>query len=254
MAAAAQDPDTEVQADFFPMVRQYRSGRVERFMNIAPLPAGADPATGVVSKDVVVDPATGVWARLFLPPGTPPGKKLPVVVYYHGGAFVVGSAADPFTHSYLNALAADAGVLAVAPEYRLAPEHPLPAAYDDSWEALRWVASHAAGGGGGGAEPWLAEHGDFSRLFLAGASAGGTIAHVVATRAGALGVRARGLLIVHPYFGGAVDIGDGEGAQGNGVVEREAADVAPPRGQFRPRHRSTTVKTRHVSSIPPKID
>ena len=110
MALAAADPDTEVQADFFPMVRRYRSGRVERFMNMAPVPAGADPATGVASKDVVVDPATGVWARLFLPPGTPPGKKLPVVVYYHGGAYVVGSAADPFTHSYLNALAAEAGV------------------------------------------------------------------------------------------------------------------------------------------------
>ncbi|TKW20303.1 hypothetical protein SEVIR_4G077500v4 [Setaria viridis] len=219
--AAAADPDTEVQADFFPMIRQYRSGRVERFMNMPPLPAGTDPATGVASKDVVLDPATGVWARLFLPPGVPKGKKLPVVVYYHGGAYVVGSAADPFTHSYLNALVAEAGVLAVAPEYRLAPEHPLPAAYDDSWEALRWVASHAAGGTG--PEPWLAEHGDFSRVFLAGASAGGTIAHVVAARAGGhgaggLGMRVRGLLIVHPYFSGAADIGD-EGAAGK---ERKA--------------------------------
>ncbi|CAL5046756.1 unnamed protein product [Urochloa decumbens] len=216
------DPDTEVQADFFPMVRQYRSGRVERFMNMPPLPAGTDPATGVVSKDVVLDPATGLWARLFLPPGVTPGKKLPVLVYYHGGAYVVGSAADPFTHNYLNALVADSGVLAVAPEYRLAPEHPLPAAYDDSWDALKWVASHASSAGG--PEPWLAEHGDFSRVFIAGASAGGTIAHVVAARAagehgGALGtMRVRGLLIVHPYFSGAADIGD-EGAAGK---ERKA--------------------------------
>ncbi|CAN6202105.1 unnamed protein product [Urochloa humidicola] len=123
-AMAAANLDTEVQADFFPMVRQYRSGRVERFMNMPPLPAGTDPATGVVSKDVVLDPATGLWARLFLPPGVTadPGKKLPVLVYYHGGAYVVGSAADPFTHNYLNALVAEAGVLAVAPEYRLAPD------------------------------------------------------------------------------------------------------------------------------------
>nr|CAB3467463.1 unnamed protein product [Digitaria exilis] len=72
-----------------------------------------------------------------------------------------------------------------------------------------WVASHATGVG---AEPWLAEHGDFSRVFLAGASAGGTIAHVVAARAGEhggeLGMRVRGLLIVHPYFSGAADIGN----------------------------------------------
>uniref|UniRef100_A0A0E0L9A7 Alpha/beta hydrolase fold-3 domain-containing protein n=1 Tax=Oryza punctata TaxID=4537 RepID=A0A0E0L9A7_ORYPU len=95
-------------------------------------PPGTDPATGVTSKDVVVDPAIGLWARLFLPPGTGGGGaaqgKLPVVVYYHVGAFVIGSAADPFTHSYLNGLVAEAGVLAVALEYRLAPEHPLPAA------------------------------------------------------------------------------------------------------------------------------
>ena len=69
-------------------------------------------------------------------------------------------------------------------------------------------------------EPWLTEHGDFSRVFLAGASAGGTIAHLVAVRAGEqqghgnlLGMRVRGLLIVHPYFSGAADIGD-EGTTG----------------------------------------
>lgn len=218
---APADPDTEVQAEFVPLVRQYKSGRVERFMNPDPLPAGTDPATGVVSKDVVVDPATGLWARLFLPPGSH-GKKLPVVVYYHGGAYVIGSAADPFTHTYLNALVAKAGVLAVALEYRLAPEHPLPAAYHDSWEGLKWVATHAAAGGG--PEPWLNEHGDFSRVFLAGASAGATIAHFVAVRAGEQGkgglggMRVRGLLIVHPYFSGAADIGD-EGTTGK---ERKA--------------------------------
>uniref|UniRef100_A0A0E0DYU4 Alpha/beta hydrolase fold-3 domain-containing protein n=1 Tax=Oryza meridionalis TaxID=40149 RepID=A0A0E0DYU4_9ORYZ len=205
-----------VDLEFFPIIRRYKSGRVERFTNIDPLPAGTDPATGVTSKDVVVDPATGLWARLFLPPGGGGGGaaqgKLPVVVYYHGGAFILGSAADPFTHSYLNGLVAEAGVHAVALEYRLAPEHHLPAAYEDSWEGLRWVASHAtAGGGGGGAEPWLLEHGVFSRVFLAGVSSGGNIAHYVATRAGehgGLGLGISGLLVVHPYFSGASDIGE----------------------------------------------
>ncbi|XP_062233285.1 tuliposide A-converting enzyme 1, chloroplastic-like [Phragmites australis] len=219
---AGTDADTEVQVEFFPIIRQYKSGRVERFMNQDPLPAGTDPVTGVVSKDVVVDPATGLWARLFLPPGSD-GKKLPVVVYYHGGAYVIGSAADPFTHNYLNALVAEAGVLAVALEYRLAPEHSLPAAYDDSWEGLKWVASHAAGGGEG-SEPWLIEHGDFSRVFLAGASAGGTIAHVMAVRAREQGLRLpiKGLLVVHPYFSGAADIGN-EGTTGK--VAKARADA-----------------------------
>ncbi|XP_052158733.1 2-hydroxyisoflavanone dehydratase-like [Oryza glaberrima] len=222
-AAAGAGADEEVDFEFFPIIRRYKGGRVERFMNIPPLPAGTDPATGVTSKDVVVDPAVGLWARLFLPPGGgAPQGKLPVVVYYHGGAYVVGSAADPFTHSYLNGLVAEAGILAVALEYRLAPEHHLPAAYDDSWEGLRWVASHA--NGGGGVEPWLLEHGDFSRVFLAGASAGGNIAHYVAARAGehgGLGLGIRGLLVVHPYFSGAADI-CAEGTTGK--AEKAKAD------------------------------
>ncbi|KAL6606882.1 hypothetical protein ACP70R_042535 [Stipagrostis hirtigluma subsp. patula] len=225
---AAADADTEVQIEFFPVIRQYKSGRVERFMKLNPLPAGVDPATGVTSNDVAVDPGTGTWARLFLPPGSD-GKKFPVFVYYHGGAFVTGSVADPFTHRYLVALAAEAGVLAVALEYRLAPENPLPAAHEDSWEGLRWVASHAAGGGGGGgegSEPWLAEHGDFTRVFLAGASAGGSIVHHIAVRAGfngGLGVRIRGLLVVHPCFNGAADIGSE--ATPAGKAAKEKADA-----------------------------
>ncbi|KAL6861243.1 hypothetical protein ACP4OV_016943 [Aristida adscensionis] len=224
MAATGGAGADEVEFDMFPIIRQYKSGRVERFGNLDPLPAGVDPATGVASKDVVVDAATGTWARLFLPPGTGSGgKKLPVVLYYHGGAYVIGSAADPFTHRYLNALVAEAGVLAVALEYRLAPEHPLPAAYEDSWEGLGWVASHAAGAG---PEPWLSEHGDFSRVFLAGASAGGNIAHAVAVRAGELpapGMRVRGLLVVHPYFSGAADIAGEDTEKGKAAKARADA-------------------------------
>jgi hypothetical protein len=62
-----------------------------------------------------------------------------VLLYFHGGAFVVESAFGPAYHHYVNALASRAGVLAVSVNYRLAPEHPLPAAYDDSWGALQWV-------------------------------------------------------------------------------------------------------------------
>ncbi|PUZ61290.1 hypothetical protein GQ55_4G264300 [Panicum hallii var. hallii] len=205
--AGAMDPDGEVLHDFFPFIRQYKSGRVVRFGAADTVPAGTDAArTGVSSKDVVIDPGSGLWARLYLPPLPAAGRqgRLPVIVYYHGGAFVIGSAAHRPTHEYLNGLAADAGALVVSPEYRLAPEHPLPAAHDDSWEALRWVASHAAGEEEEGREPepWLAEHGDLSRVFLAGVSAGSNIAHNMAVRAGerSLGVPIRGILVIHAYF------------------------------------------------------
>jgi acetyl esterase/lipase len=205
------DLDGEVQYDFFPFIRQYKSGRVVRFGATDTVPAGTDDTAagiGVTSKDVVINPSSGLWARLYLPSALPSAgrqDKLPVVVYYHGGAFVIGSTANRPTHEYLNRLAADANVLIVSPEYRLAPEHPLPTAHDDSWEALRWVASHATTTWEGPAEPWLVEHGDLTRVFLAGVSAGGNIAHNMAERAGAqsrLGVPVRGLLLVHPYFTG----------------------------------------------------
>ncbi|RCV20716.1 hypothetical protein SETIT_4G079400v2 [Setaria italica] len=195
----------EVQHDFPPFIRQYKSGRVVRLGAADDtVPAGADTArTGVSSKDVVIDPSTGLWARLYLPAELPAAgrrAKLPVVVYYHGGAFVIGSTANRPTHEYLNSLAADADVLVVSPEYRLAPEHPLPTAHDDSWEGLKWVASHATGDGP--AEPWLVEHGDLSRVFLGGVSAGANIAHHMTARAGehGLGVPIRGMLVIHPYF------------------------------------------------------
>uniref|UniRef100_A0ACD5ZSZ0 Uncharacterized protein n=1 Tax=Avena sativa TaxID=4498 RepID=A0ACD5ZSZ0_AVESA len=224
---AAPGADDELLFEYPPILRQYKSGRVERF-SFPPIRAGVDPATGVTSKDVVIDQANGLCARIFLPPGSNAGK-LPVVVYYHGGAYVMGSAGDLMTHNYLSALVAAANVLAVSLGYRLAPEHPLPAAYDDSWEGLKWVASHSTTGtatGGVEGEPWLVDHGDFSRVFLAGSSAGATIAHVTAVRAGEHaglpGIRIRGVLVVHPYFNGAADIGK---EATTGKAEKEKADA-----------------------------
>ncbi|EEE68859.1 hypothetical protein OsJ_27660 [Oryza sativa Japonica Group] len=85
--------------------------------------------------------------------------------------------------------------------YRLAPEHPVPAAYADSWEALAWVAGHAAGDGD---EAWLVDHADFSRLYLGGESAGSNIAHHIAMRVAEEGLphgaKIRGLVMIHPYF------------------------------------------------------
>ncbi|KAG6743261.1 hypothetical protein POTOM_054213 [Populus tomentosa] len=65
---------------------------------------------------------------------------------------------------------------------RLAPEHQLPIAYDDSWAGLQWIAKHS---NGNGPEPWINEYADLGRVILAGESAGGTIAHYVAVQAGA---------------------------------------------------------------------
>lgn len=195
----------DVDFFFFPFLVLYKSGRVVRFIGTDTVPASMDPATGVASKDVVIDADAGLAVRLYLPnvANLTAGKrgggdKLPVVVFYHGGGFVTESAFSPTYHRYLNALVSKARVVAVSVEYHLAPEHRLPRAYDDAWAALRWVLENA----GAGPEPWLSRHGDTARLFLVGDSAGGNIAHNLAMRAGQHGGGAtiRGVALLDPYF------------------------------------------------------
>ncbi|CAL5005750.1 unnamed protein product [Urochloa decumbens] len=210
--AGGADGD-DVDFFFFPFLVLYKSGRVRRFMGTDTVPASTDPATGVASRDVILDAASGLAVRLYLPSPlatttnrtpdiTGGGERLPLVVFYHGGAFVTESAFSPTYHRYLNALASRARVLAVSVEYRLAPEHRLPAAYDDAWAALRWALANARPG----ADPWLSWHADTTRLFLAGDSAGGNIAHNMAMRAGREGLYGgaaiRGVALLDPYFWG----------------------------------------------------
>jgi acetyl esterase len=98
------------------------------------------------------------------------GGRLPVLVYYHGGGWTLGSLAT--YDSLCRALARGSGGLLVSVDYRLAPEHPFPAAVEDAHLALEWVARNADDLGG-----------DARRLAVGGDSAGGTLATVVARRA-----------------------------------------------------------------------
>uniref|UniRef100_A0A0E0IKU7 Alpha/beta hydrolase fold-3 domain-containing protein n=1 Tax=Oryza nivara TaxID=4536 RepID=A0A0E0IKU7_ORYNI len=160
-----------------PYFRIYKNGKVDRLHRPLLVAAGVDDATVVVSKDVVLDAGTGLFVRVFLPKvqDQETGKKLPVLVYFHGGGFIIESADSATYHNYLNSVAAVAGVLVVSVNYRLAPENPLPAGYDDSWAALQWAVSAQ--------DDWIAEHGDTARVFVAGDSAGGNIVHEMLLRA-----------------------------------------------------------------------
>ncbi|THF96569.1 hypothetical protein TEA_006921 [Camellia sinensis var. sinensis] len=162
-------PAEEIVHDFPSHVRVYKDGRVVRFKGTDTVPPSTNPDTGVQSKDVVIDPETGLSARLYIP-NNPLHNKLPILVYFHGGGFCTETAFTPTYHNYLNSLVAEASVVVVSVDYRRAPEHPLPIAYDDSWATVKWVASHSSAGGG---EIWLKEYVDFDRVFFAGDSAGG---------------------------------------------------------------------------------
>ncbi|CAH9125809.1 unnamed protein product [Cuscuta epithymum] len=199
-SAMASPSSTKVVHDFFPLFRVYEDGRVERALEQVFTPPSDNPATGVRSRDVVIVPEHNVRARLYLPKITCEDQKLPVLVYIHGGAFVLNSASSSMYDSYLHALTAKAKVLTVSVDYRLAPEHKLPACYDDSWAVIQWVVSHAQESGPG-SDPWLKSHADLTRVFLAGDSAGGNIAHNMMVRAGGSGLKPAGMILDHPYFG-----------------------------------------------------
>jgi acetyl esterase len=100
----------------------------------------------------------------------PTAGVLPAFVFFHGGGWVVG---DLDTHDVVcRQIARDAGVIVIAVDYRLAPEHPFPAAADDAWSATTWIAAHARD---------LAI--DPARIAVGGDSAGGGLATVVALMA-----------------------------------------------------------------------
>lgn len=106
--------------------------------------------------------------RIYTP--SRPGGPRPVVVNYHGGGFVLGSARQ--SDWLCSAIADDVDAVVVSVDYRLAPTHRFPAAVDDCYEALTWTAEHAAGLGG-----------DPARLGVMGDSAGGNLATVTAITA-----------------------------------------------------------------------
>ncbi|KAK3417608.1 hypothetical protein EUGRSUZ_H03555 [Eucalyptus grandis] len=205
----------EVEIELPTFLRVYKDGTVERLSGTPYVPPCLeDPKTGVASKDITIREDPLIRARLHLPklePVNEQPEKLPILVYYHGGGFCIESAFSLVEHQYLTTLVAEAKILAVSVEYRLAPECPIPAIYDDCWEALQWVASHSVNCGAAVNEPWLADHGDFHRVFVGGDSAGANIAHNVLMRAGRNtilgGIKISGAYLTHPFFWGSEPIG-----------------------------------------------
>lgn len=142
----------------------------EAYRGFGAMSAGR-PDVGSVDDRTIPGPAGDIPIRTYSPPGAPGGDgPFGGLVWYHGGGWVVG---DLETHdNTCRVLCAEAGVVVVAIDYRLAPEHPFPAGSDDAWAALEWVASK---GGELGLDP--------SRLAVGGDSAGGNLAALVAIRA-----------------------------------------------------------------------
>ncbi|KAK1427400.1 hypothetical protein QVD17_16084 [Tagetes erecta] len=200
----------EILHDVPPYIKVYKDGTIDRLVGVDVIPPTYDTDTGIASKDIIISHETGVSARIFRPPLTTPTEKLPLFIYFHGGAFVIASPAEPKYHQSVTNLVSESHAIALSVDYRLAPEHPLPTAFEDSFEVLKWVSSHTLGGSG--SEEWIKENVDFDRIFLAGDSAGATIAHHLAIRVGSepdpdASLKISGLILINPYFWGKDPIG-----------------------------------------------
>lgn len=207
---------------------------------------------GVATKDIHIDPFSSLCIRIFLPdtvvinsddPTSKDGtfvyrgyspdqtagkkhKKLPVILQFHGGAFVGGSNDSVANDVFCRRIARLCDVIVVAVGYRLAPESRYPAAFEDGLKVLNWLGKQANlaecgrwngngrkrmdahvfdGFGASTAEPWLAAHGDPSRCVLLGVSCGANIADYVARKAVEAGklldpVKVVAQVLMYPFF------------------------------------------------------
>ncbi|WP_425551874.1 alpha/beta hydrolase [Fodinicola feengrottensis] len=154
----------------------------EMMSQLGELAGPATPVHSVVDTSVP-GPNGAVPVRIYTPSE---GKPLPVLVYYHGGGWVIGSLETHDRTCRSLAVAADCVVVSV--DYRLAPEHPFPAGVTDAYAAAAWVAEHIGDYGGDG-----------SRLAVGGDSAGGNLSAVVAQLARDRGGPALALqLLIYP--------------------------------------------------------
>ncbi|MCX2970232.1 MULTISPECIES: alpha/beta hydrolase [Streptomyces] len=161
----------------------------EEFRRVWRMPDDLPPVGGVADT-TAPGPAGEIPVRVYTPEGAGP---FPVLVWFHGGGWTIGTL-DENEYS-CRAVCAAAGAVVVSVDYRLAPEHPYPAALEDCYAAVSWVHDQAA-----------ALAADPGRIAVGGESAGGNLAAVVALKArdlGGPGIRLQ--VLVSPVVGHSGD-------------------------------------------------
>lgn len=174
----AADPDAPRLIDLPP------EGGREMYRAMATMLDLQGVAIGKVEDRAIPGPAGDLPVRIYTPVAA--GGTCPALVYFHGGGWVIG---DLDTHDALcRTLANEAGCKVIAVDYRLAPEHPFPAAFDDAYAAVKWVEANSS------------EIGiDPNRIAVAGDSAGGNLAAAVCLKAKAdKGLEIAFQLLIYP--------------------------------------------------------
>ena len=150
---------------------------------------GPGPEVDKVENRKIPGPAGEIPVRIYTPAAKPNG----ILVYFHGGGWVVG---DLDSHDYVcRALTNDAGCTVVSVDYRLAPEHKFPAGPEDCYAATQWVAKNAAALGS-----------DADHIAVGGDSAGGNLAAAISLMARDRGgPRIRHQMLIYPATDAAMD-------------------------------------------------
>ncbi|ERN10984.1 probable carboxylesterase 6 [Amborella trichopoda] len=189
---AARDGDKTVVDELPGIVTIYYDGSIVRHNSHTTTPPTEFPTDATVaSKDVVLNPVTGLWARLFLPHHQ---QNVPLAVYFHGGGFCFGDPAWDFYTRFISRLATATSTLWASVAYRLAPEHRLPVGFHDCLDAISSLTTST--------DLWL-KGTDCRHVFLAGDSAGGDLVYNCALhhcKEPHNRVEIVGLMLFHPGF------------------------------------------------------
>ncbi|CAL5000170.1 unnamed protein product [Urochloa decumbens] len=246
-AARAQPPAMTKENNLFMQIAVHPDGTITR----PEVPLIPPSSGGVFSRDVPLDASLGTNLRLYLPnPAPPPPTKLPVVLFFHGGGFVLFSPATAFYHAHCEAMAAAVPCLVASLDYRLAPERRLPAAYDDAASALAWLL-----GGAARTDPWVAAHADLSRCYVMGSSSGGNMAFFAGLRLvnSPSAAAVRGLLLHQPYLGGEERTPSEAASEDDAMLPLEANDrlwsLALPKGADRDHEFCNPTKTMSPAAL-----
>ncbi|KAA8517364.1 hypothetical protein F0562_017630 [Nyssa sinensis] len=168
-----------------------------------PVPPHEEFIDGVATRDVTIDPNSGLAVRIYLPerkPDIPDEHKLPLILHFHGGGFCITRADWYMYYQFYTRLVRSPPAICVSVYLRLAPEHRVPAACDDAHSAFLWLIAVARREL---SDLWLQSYADFGRVFPLGDSTGGNLVHEVAARAGAIDsepVRLAGGVPIHAGF------------------------------------------------------
>ncbi|KAK6936377.1 Alpha/beta hydrolase fold-3 [Dillenia turbinata] len=233
------EPEVATPPNFYDFLDHVENldGSITRLRTLPATPAAPDHPV-VPSKDYILNPTKKTWLRVYLPRQaldssfSSSSRKLPLIVYFHGGGYVICSAETSLFHEFCLSMAAQVGAVVVSVEYRLAPEHRLPAAYEDAVDALHWIKNSD--------DDWLKTYSDVTNCFLMGTSAGGNLAYFAGLWAidADLGhLKIRGLILHHIFVGGTQRTESEKKLENDAVLPLRATDLmwqwALPKGADR---------------------